>query len=222
MITIASLFVKIDRATVIALQLTEKNTQMCPFRACSACIIHQIYLFQLYVCVVMYEAFTVKMSCCIWLILHVEIVHVLAVKCAYFYNCQHEFAGGELVRVSSWGDWEVVHCSSQYKQETGKQYKHGTSSQVKIIDPATSRVPTKGRYDQNYLPSRGLRVTSNNSHCGYWSWFILDAYFFYYYYAVIVRLFLLSCLVLHVLVLHVWFCSSDLFQCSSMYLGSRT
>ncbi|XP_053398812.1 kinesin light chain-like isoform X2 [Mercenaria mercenaria] len=63
----------------------------------------------------------------------------------------HDFAGGELVRVSSWGDWEVVHCSSQYKKATGKQYTQGTSSQVKILDPASSRVPASGRKVEDLL-----------------------------------------------------------------------
>ena len=38
--------------------------------------------------------------------------------------------GGDLVRVSSWGDWEVVHCSSKYK--------HGT--EVTFVDPTSPGV----------------------------------------------------------------------------------
>ncbi|KAK3600594.1 hypothetical protein CHS0354_001125 [Potamilus streckersoni] len=41
---------------------------------------------------------------------------------------------GELVRVSSWGDWEVVHCSSKYNED---------SSKVKVVDPRTGRRKTE-------------------------------------------------------------------------------
>ncbi|KAH3853741.1 hypothetical protein DPMN_096273 [Dreissena polymorpha] len=42
---------------------------------------------------------------------------------------------GELVRVSSWGDWEVVHCS--------RQYKLGPAKGATPLD--SSRPPPTGR-----------------------------------------------------------------------------